>query len=111
MKTVKIDNYTCLVGCNASENWKLLSESNQNYLFFHLSSFPSCYVVLQTADEVDLDIVEKVASLCVQNTRYRNLKSIYVDYTTVKNVAKGDIVGEIYYLSLRKVKKIRIANG
>ena len=46
MKTIECDNITYKIGQNASENWKILDESNKDDVFFHLKSFPSCYVRL-----------------------------------------------------------------
>lgn len=108
MKIETVQNYKCVVGKSKEENWKLLDESNPNYLFFHLTSFPSCYVILQTEEKVDNNVIIECASLCLNNTKFRHLKNVYVDYTVVENVKKGDKVGEIWYKSFRKVNKVKI---
>jgi len=108
MKEVLIDTYTCLIGKNATENWRILQEAHPNHLFFHLTSFPSCYVILQTEEKVDSAILTRCARVCLENTKLRNAKNIYVDFTPVHNVQKGEQLGEIYYLSSRKVGQIKV---
>jgi predicted ribosome quality control (RQC) complex YloA/Tae2 family protein len=107
MKTVIVGKYNCKIGQNAKENWCILEKSNQSDIFFHLTHYPSCYVILETEDEkIENDIKENCALLCVENTKYKNIRNISVDYTEVSNVKKGEIVGEIEYK--KKVKKIII---
>lgn len=108
MKTIQIEEFTCFVGQNAKENWCLLDRSNSKDIFFHLSSFPSCYVILRTNNNVDGNIIKRCAEICKENTKYRAMRGIYVDYTTVSNIEKGNVVGEIIYKSLRKVQKVKI---
>lgn len=108
MKQILIGQYICLIGSNAKENWEILSKSQPSYLFFHLSSLPSCYVILQTDEKVTDDIIRECAKICLENTKYRNLRKVYVDYTTVSNVSKGEKVGEIFYPNKRKVKQVKL---
>lgn len=98
--------YTCIVGKNAQENWQMLSESNNQDYFFHLTSLPSCYVILKV-DEKEVSISDRVLShcarICLENTKYRYMRNVSVDYTRVSNVYKGDSVGEVMYKSRKKV--------
>jgi len=106
MKIVFIENLKCIVGQNAKENWEIFSTVNPEYLLFHLSSFPSCYVILETDIDPSIDIIKLVAILCKQNTKYKNVPNIKVDYTKCKNIIKGENVGEIIFKSNKKVNKI-----
>ncbi len=116
MKQIIFEDTTIKIGSNSQENWKLLEESLANYILFHLSSFPSCYVIIEK--EIDLNegsnfqiyenIIREACILCKNNTKYKNLKNIYVDFTNCKNVIKGDKIGEIIYKSNKKVNKIKI---
>jgi predicted ribosome quality control (RQC) complex YloA/Tae2 family protein len=108
MKEFIINNIKIKVGTNATENWELLSQAKDLNVFLHLSSFPSCYVIIETDDIPDIDILKEAANICKNNTKYKNLKNIKVDYTICNNVIKGDIVGEVYYKSNKKVKQIQI---
>lgn len=100
----------CFVGANAKENWKLLEESNPTDILFHLHSFPSCYVILKNDNNEipEMDIIKQTAIICRQNTKYKNLKDIKVDYTFCKNVEKGEVVGELVYKSNKKVLCVKI---
>lgn len=106
MKNILIENKNCLIGGNSKENWILLEKSKPEYLFFHLSSFPSCYVIYESLSETDIETIKQIALVCKKNTKYKNIPNIKVDYTLCDNVIKGDIEGEIYYKSNKKVKKI-----
>jgi predicted ribosome quality control (RQC) complex YloA/Tae2 family protein len=109
MKTIRItENLQCAIGKNAVENWQLLDDSKPEHIFFHLASFPSCYVILKCDSDPGVDIIKECAVLCKENTKYKNLKDVKVDYTTCNNVKKGDKVGEVYYSSNRKVNQIKI---
>lgn len=108
MKEFIINNIKIKVGTNATENWELLSQTKDTNVFLHLSSFPSCYVIIETDGIPDIDILKEAANICKNNTKYKNLKNIKVDYTLCSNLIKGDIVGEVYYKSNKKVKQILI---
>ena len=110
MKTLSINNTLCNIGSNAKENWELLEKSKGTDILFHLSSFPSCYVILQneTNDFPSMDILKEAALNCKLNTKYKNLKNIKIDYTFCKNVEKGEVVGELIYKSNKKVLSIKI---
>lgn len=108
MKTRYVNQYECWVGEDAKDNWNILEKSDENDIFFHLTKFPSCFLILRNPVKVDKETIHQCADLCVRNTKYRNLGNIYVDYTMVKNVQRGEIFGEVYYISLRKVKKVMV---
>jgi predicted ribosome quality control (RQC) complex YloA/Tae2 family protein len=108
MKTILINNLLCNIGGNAKENWSILSNSNDNDLFFHLTSFSSCYVICETDNIPDISTIKEIALICKQNTKYKNVPNIRVDYTECKNVMKGDVVGEVIYKSNKKVYNVII---
>ena len=106
MKAIVIDDVSFKVGQNAKENWELLS-LNENYTWFHLKSFPSCHVVIEKKDATQEEIING-ANLCLENTKYRNLKNIKVNYTLLKNIKKADKVGSVHFVSNRKVNTIML---
>ena len=109
MKEIILNNIVCKIGCNAKENWELLESSKDNDLFFHLSSFPSCYVILETTfGYPSCEVLSRAANICLKNTKYRNFKNIKVDYCFCENITKGEKVGEIFYKSNKKVKQIKL---
>ena len=110
MKEGKIQNINYKIGQNAVENWTIFENSKPSYLFFHLSSFPSCYVILEWEDEYypDLSVIKEASELCKNNTKYKNLRDIKVDFTQCGNIEKGEVVGEIIYKSNKKVNQVKI---
>ena len=110
MKEVIIDDIPCIIGSNAPENWKILDDAEHNNLFFHLTSFPSCFVILKTEDPnfSDIETIRVCATECKNNTKHKHIPNIKVDYTPCNNVKKGDVLGEIVYKSNRKVKQIKV---
>jgi predicted ribosome quality control (RQC) complex YloA/Tae2 family protein len=107
---MELDHSRIKIGKNAKNNWQFLDESTSYDLFFHLSKFPSCYVIYKTEEDeiVENDIIKEIAIICKNNTKYKFLKDIKVDYTFCGNVKKGEKVGEIYFLSNKKVKQIKL---
>jgi predicted ribosome quality control (RQC) complex YloA/Tae2 family protein len=109
MKEIIVDNINCIIGSSASENWEIFSNAKPYHIFFHLSSFSSCYVILETNGEYPtIETITKVALICKTNTKYKNVPNIKIDYTFCENITKGDKVGEVIYKSNRKVKQIKI---
>jgi predicted ribosome quality control (RQC) complex YloA/Tae2 family protein len=100
------NDYLCLIGQNKKENWYLLDTSKNSDILFHLSSFPSCYVILKTTYIPPKEVIFKCAELCRSNTKYKNLKNIKVDYSLCSNITKGEKVGELEYKSNKKVSTI-----
>ena len=106
MKVIIKDNIVYKIGQNAQENWDLL-DNNANFVWFHLRSFPSCHVVVETEDITE-DVVVEGANLCLKNTKYRNLKNVKVNYTPLKNIKKSDTIGAVHFISNKKVRTITI---
>lgn len=110
MKILYVSNHTIYIGESKSENWDILTRASQTDVFFHLSSFPSCYVILQSTNRAEPtnDTLLLCARTCLEHTKFKAMKNIYVDYTSVSNVVKADTIGEIVYKSRRKVHKIMV---
>ena len=110
MKTIIFENecnkVTFKIGKNSKENWELLNE-NKNHIWFHLSAFPSRYVICCFENPTD-EMIQFGAELCKENTKYRNLKNLKVSYTPISNLEKGIKEGMVYFKSNRKVKSIKV---
>lgn len=106
MKEVYYADTKYLIGENADENWELLDTSDYEYYFFHLASFPSCYVIMECS-EPTTDMLMKGASLCKNSTKYKKIKNIKIDYCKCSNLIKGGKVGEVVYIKPRQVKQIK----
>ena len=94
------------VGENAKENWALIN-TNPNFIWLHLNSFPSCHVVIES-ENPSKDIILYGAILCKSHTKYRNIKNIRVCITTCGNLKKSDKVGSVIFKNKKKVSYIKI---
>ena len=101
------------IGQSAKENWELLDKAkaeNQNYIWFHLESFPSPYVIMwssisdlekfiETQNEFkNLSIDHYLAfgaNQCKLYSKYSYLNDLKIMYTTVQKLTKTDKVGEV----------------
>ncbi len=106
MKVVEYENTIFKVGQNSKENWELLDEE-QDYIWFHLASFPSCYVIC-CDNNLTKEMIMYGALLCKDNTKYRNLRNLRVNYTLLSNITKAETEGAVYMKSKRKVNNIVI---
>lgn len=108
MKIFKFGKFTCKLGETAKENWSLLDIASGGHYFLHLSSFSSGYVILECDDTPSIDMLQIAAKICRDNTKYRNLINLKVDYCRCDNLEKGDKTGVVHFKSNRKVKKIKL---
>jgi predicted ribosome quality control (RQC) complex YloA/Tae2 family protein len=82
------ENNQIKIGKNAKENDDIINASNQSDIWFHLKSFPSCHVVICCSPEFPIDniMIMHCAHLTKQNTKYRNLPNLKINYTQIKNI-------------------------
>ena len=106
MKIEIKDDITIKIGRNKEENWEML-QTNPNFTWLHLNSFPSGYVIIES-ENPDNEMIQYAAYLCKNNTKYKNMKNLKICYTLIENVIKGEKTGEVYFKSKRKVKTIKI---
>lgn len=114
MKKVEYNNITFIIGENAQDNWNILDlykKENNKYIWFHLNSFSSCYVIMcSTINDIEkLDIDNYLyygAQLCKDNTKYRNFKNLKIIYTTLDKLSKTNIIGEVLISGKKKLVTI-----
>jgi hypothetical protein len=103
MKKVEYHNITYIIGENAQDNWDILNmykKENNKFIWFHLNSFPSCYVIMcSTINNLDKSQIHNYlhygAELCKNNTKYKNLKNVKIIYTTLNKLSNTDTIGEV----------------
>lgn len=114
MKEIEYEGITYHLGTNANDNWNILQNANQNWIWFHLDNEPSPYVILtESLKELKKDkypkkwksYIIKGGLLCKENSKYNNRK-INIIWTEVKNISKGTKPGEAIIKG--KIKKICI---
>lgn len=115
MREIIFENIKFLIGQNSQENWDLLdscSKINNEYIWFHLNSFPSCYVIMcsslsdiSCADSKN-NILNYGAELCKKNTKYRDLPNLKICYTSLKKLKKTNKIGEVIISGKRNIIKL-----
>ena len=114
MKTITFNNINYIIGQNAQENWDILDHAtsiNPHYIWFHLNSFPSCYVIMYTTIE---DLVDNScntylnygAQLCKNNSKYKNMKDIKICYSSLKKLKKTEKIGEVIISGKKNIIKL-----
>jgi len=100
-KTNIVLNYW--VGSNAIDNWNIIDKADQNDLWFHLSDHASAHVILRiSSDNLTVKKISKqtlihCAQQCKLNSKFSNISNkMKVIYTEIKNVSKGENVGQVY---------------
>jgi hypothetical protein len=100
-----MDEY--VIGKNKHHNWQLFDDADKNHFLFHLESFPSCYVIVKKSELNREDIVN-ASNMCKMNSKYKNLKGVFVFYTKISNLKKGNETGELIILKKSLVNRIKI---
>tara|TARA_B100001094_G_scaffold50642_1_gene46238 strand:+ start:1073 stop:1441 length:369 start_codon:yes stop_codon:yes gene_type:complete len=103
-------------GQNAQDNFDLIDKyaagvEGAELFWFHLESFSSPHVIL----EVPAEVVEKETYIRIAaeytkscTKKHKNRPNLVIIYTPLFNVVKTENVGEVFFKSNRKVKKIVI---
>ena len=118
MKNANFKNIIYYIGKTAQENWDLLDTNtkiNNDYIWFHLNSFPSCYVImcstikdlesLYSSNEVQ-EFLNYGANLCKENSKYSYLNDLKILYSPLKKLKKTEKVGEVIVSGKRKIIKL-----
>ena len=113
MKTVEFNNITFYVGQSAKENWEILDQAktnNPDYIWFHLNSFPSPYVIMcATMCELENDCtlyLQYGAALCKDHSKYKNFRDLKILYHPIKKITKTSKIGEVTLTGKRKTIKL-----
>jgi predicted ribosome quality control (RQC) complex YloA/Tae2 family protein len=92
--------YQIVIGQNAQENWDIIREAEQNDIWFHVESQPSCHVIIKTDgnSKIHKSIINYAAGLCKINSKAKFAKKAKIIYTLIKNVKikKGDKIGSVH---------------
>lgn len=102
--------YDIKIGKNAKQNWQIIKEASKNDIWFHLSSVPSCHVILKAIDNIPIprQVIKHCCILCKSNTnKFKSEKNICVIYSKVQNISLGTYEGEVIVLP-KHIKSIII---
>ena len=104
MKEVEFEGINYLIGENAKDNWDILNDAKQNWIWFHLDNFSSPYVIMQECkkgiknrkyEKTYIEYIKMGCLLCKQNSKY-NSQKVKVIFTNLKNIFKNNNVKKIF---------------
>ena len=97
-------NVEFLIGTDKNDNFNIIDIVNENDIWFHIKSFPSCHVVSNMYNNEKNPIISKKilrkiivqgACICKSHSKYKSDKNVEIVYTKIKNVMKTEIVGSV----------------
>jgi len=94
------------IGCNAQDNWDIINESEQNWLWIHLDKFPSGHVIIckESSTITDKEILY-ACDLCRQHSKYKNIYPLSFVYSEIKNLILGKDIGSVFFKSNKRTNK------
>ena len=106
MKQIINHETTYWIGRNAQDNWDIINESEQNWIWIHLDKFPSGHVIIckESSTVTDEEILYG-CDLCRQHSKYKNLNPLSFIYSEIKNLTLGIKIGSVYFKSNKKTNK------
>jgi predicted ribosome quality control (RQC) complex YloA/Tae2 family protein len=89
------ENNPIKIGQNAIDNDNIITEASQTDIWFHLKNFPSCHVIIECSKEFPIDsiMIMHCANLVKQNTKYKNVPNLKVNYIPIKHIQKTNTPG------------------
>lgn len=91
--------YEILIGENKQDNFNLIDLAKQTDLWFHVEDLASCHIILKTDKkirEIPRQVIKRCAYLCKINSKAKTLSKCQITYTTISNVTKSNIIGQVY---------------
>lgn len=98
--------YIIKIGQDKQDNFDIIDSSNQTDIWFHIKDIPSCHVVLQTdvnIKDIPRQVVKRCAYLCKINSKAKKLRHCKVSYTSINNVKKTNIIGQVLIKTYKTV--------
>jgi predicted ribosome quality control (RQC) complex YloA/Tae2 family protein len=90
--------YIILIGQNKNDNFDIIDNANSTDIWFHVEGIPSCHVILKTYDRISSiprQVIKRCAYLCKINSKAKILNKCDISYTTIDNVTKTNIIGQV----------------
>ena len=100
-----IDDVKVYVGQSDKDNHELVIKSKSIYYWFHLKNFPSPHVVIETSNPTKQQLYY-CANLVKKHSKQKNVYSIYVEYTQIKNLRPTKQIGSVILKNTPKSIKI-----
>ena len=90
--------YIIEIGENKYDNFEIIDKAEKSDIWFHVDGLPSCHVILKTHEKIKhipLYIIKQCAYLCKINSKAKTLQKCGICYTTIDNISKTDIIGQV----------------
>ena len=98
--------YIIKIGENKQDNFDIIDMANLTDVWFHVNEIASCHVILKTDKKIrDIphQVVKRCAYLCKINSKAKTLPKCEILYTTINNVTKTDIIGQVFVKNYKKI--------
>ena len=93
MKSFTLNGTQFSLGCNATENWSLLSMADKNHYWVHLDDVPSAHCIIHD-DEPLAEEFEYARQLILDQTK-KAPRTAKIIHARVRNLKRGSKVGEV----------------
>ena len=98
--------YSIHIGLNKHDNFDIIDAASSTDIWFHVSDSPSCHVILKTDEKISSiprQVIKRCAYLCKINSKAKTQSKCNISYTTINNVTKTEIVGQVQVKNCKTV--------
>jgi predicted ribosome quality control (RQC) complex YloA/Tae2 family protein len=102
----KMVEYTIYIGQNKQDNFDIIDAASSSDVWFHVSDFPSCHVILKNDEKISSiphQVIKRCAYLCKIHSKAKTQSKCYISYTTIDNIKKTEIVGKVQVKNYKTV--------
>ena len=97
-----------LKGKNAKNNTLIVSEANENDLWFHVADMPSAHVIakihdLELTKEQYKSVIKRGAKITKMFSKYSSCKTLQITYAEIKNVQITTTPGLVNLISFENI--------
>ena len=103
----KAIDYRIQIGENKKDNFDIIDMANSNDIWFHVEGISSCHFILKSdkkIKDIPHQVVKKCAYLCKINSKAKTLPICNISYTTINNVTKTNVIGQVTILNYKIVR-------
>ena len=102
----KSKQYIIEIGQNKQENFDIIDSACPTDIWFHVEDMPSCHVILKTDEklsDIPRQVIKRCAYLCKINSKAKTMSKCVINYTTINNVTKTEILGQVHVKNYKTV--------
>jgi len=103
-------SYTIYAGKSAKGNDKLLDESSQHDIWFHVEGAPSAHIILSNPNNIAINkiprqVIKRCACICKASGKSAKLSTkCNIIYTERENVEKTSVLGSVMTSNERRIQ-------